>query len=174
MSSGSSIAGEPPVVVAPADDEAGGWRKYALAAGFLAPAALLLTVWIVYPAFKTIYRSFFDKSGDEFVWFENYENLFTSDRTLTAIKNNFLWLLIVPALVTAIGLIFAVLTERVRWSVAFKTAVFMPMAVSAFAAGVTWRLMYIQEPDQGAINAGVAAVKDTLDPAGVLSQAAPS
>ena len=40
---------------------------------------------------------------------------------------------------TAIGLIFAVLTERIRWAVAFKIAVFMPMAISLFAAGVIWR-----------------------------------
>ena len=81
---------------------------------------------------------------------------------------------VVPAAVTALGLIFAVLTERVRWSVAFKTVVFMPMAVSAFAAGVTWRIMYQQEPDRGAINAGIGRSKDVFSPAGVLSQAAPS
>ena len=72
-----------------------------------------------------------------------------------------------PALVTALGLLFAVLTERVSWSVAFKTVVFMPMAISAFAAGVTWRMMYAQDPDLGAVNAGIRAVKDTFTPPGV-------
>jgi len=47
----------------------------------------------------------------------------------------------VPATVTAFGLLFAVLTERVRWAVAFKTVIFLPMAISAFATGVTWRIM---------------------------------
>ena len=149
----------------------GGWRKYALAAGFLAPAAVLLTIWIIYPALSTICRSFYDKSGDEFVWFDNYENLFTSDQTLNAIKNNALWLLIVPALVTAIGLIFAVLTERIRWSVAFKTAVFMPMAISAFAAAVIWRVMDQKDPDIGAANAIIRVAHDYVSPPGVLSSA---
>ena len=167
MSSGGSIAGEPPVVAAPPPQrEAGRWRKYALAAGFLAPAALLLAVWIVYPAISTICRSFFDKTGDEFVWFDNYKNLFTSDQTLTAIKNNALWLLIVPAFVTAIGLIFAVLTERMRWSVAFKTAVFMPMAISAFAAAVIWRVMDQKDPDIGAVNAIIRRRARLRQPAG--------
>jgi alpha-glucoside transport system permease protein len=169
--SGASITAEPPAQGAPPSGE---WRKYAIAAGFLAPAILFLAVWIVYPTINTIIRSFFDRSGEEFIWFDNYKTLFTSDNLITAIKNNAIWVAFVPAVVTAIGLIFAVLTERVRWSVAFKTVVFMPMAVSAFAAGVTWRLMYIQDPDQGAINAGVAAVKDTFSPAGVLSDAAAS
>jgi alpha-glucoside transport system permease protein len=172
--SGASVTAEPPAKGAPPAREPGSWRKYAIAAGFLAPAAFLLGIWIVYPTVNTIFRSFFDRSGDGFIGIDNYRTLFTTDNLLTAIKNNAIWVAVVPAAVTILGLIFAVLTERVRWSVAFKTAVFMPMAVSAFAAGVTWRLMYIQEPDQGAINAGVAAIKDAVDPAGVLSQAEPS
>ena len=80
----------------------------------------------------------------------------------------------VPALVTALGLIFAVLTERVRWAVAFKTAVFLPMAISAFATGVTWRIMYQQDPGLGAINALSRSVSGVFSPAGVLSSAFPS
>ena len=174
MESGSSIAGEPPVAAVPPEREPGAWRKYALAAGFLAPAAFFLLIWIVYPAGSTIKRSFFDKTGDEFVWFENYTNLFTNDQTLNAIKNNFLWLLIVPAFATAVGLIFAVLTERVRWSVAFKTAVFMPMAISAFAAAVIWRVMDQKDPDIGAVNAIIRVGYDYVKEPGVLSDARPS
>ena len=174
MAESGSITGEPPVAAVPPEEEAGAWRKYALAAGFLAPAAFFLLIWIVYPAISTIYRSFFDSTGDEFVWFDNYTNLFTNDRTLNAIKNNFLWLLIVPAFATAIGLIFAVLTERVRWSVAFKTAVFMPMAISAFAAAVIWRVMDQKDPDIGAVNAMIRVGYDYVHEPGVLSDAKPS
>jgi alpha-glucoside transport system permease protein len=172
--SGASVTAEPPVRGAPPAAEPGGWRKYALAAGFLAPAFFFLAVWIVYPTIRTIVRSLFSRRGDEFVWFDNYTQIFSSDVLLTAVKNNAIWVIVVPALVSAIGLIFAVLTERVGWSVAFKTAVFMPMAISAFAAGITWRIVYLQDPDQGALNAGIAAVRDAVDPPGVLSDAAPS
>jgi alpha-glucoside transport system permease protein len=81
---------------------------------------------------------------------------------------------VVPAFVTAVGLIFAVLTERVRWAVAFKTVVFLPMAISAFATGVTWRLMYQQDPNLGAINALGRTVSDAFSSPGVLSNALPS
>ncbi len=172
--SGASVTAEPPAQGAPPTGQPGAWRKYAVVAGFLAPAVVFLGVWIVYPAIYTVARSFFDEGWGDFVGFDNYERLFTSDRTVTAIKNNAIWVLVVPAFVVAIGLIFAVLTERVRWSVAFKTAVFMPMAISAFAAGVIWRIMYQQDPDQGAVNAVIAVGKDFVDPAGVLSEAQPS
>ena len=172
--SGASITAEPPARGAPPPTRLPFWRKYAVAALFLAPTILFLGVWVVYPTIRTIIRSLFDQTGETFVWFENYERIFTSDVLLTAVKNNAIWVLVVPVLVTVLGLIFAVLTERIGWSVAFKTAVFMPMAISAFAAGVTWRIMYQQDPEQGAINAAVAAVKDAFSPAGVLSEAAPS
>jgi alpha-glucoside transport system permease protein len=68
-------------------------------------------------------------------------------------------------------LIFAVLTERVRWSVAFKTVVFLPMAISAFATGVTWRIMYIQDPNLGAVNALGRVFVDAVTPPGVLQNA---
>jgi alpha-glucoside transport system permease protein len=173
--SGASVTAEPPVRGAPRPSEAGRWRTYAVALGFLAPAAIFLIVWIIYPAIYTIVQSLFRGSGfGEFAGIDNYKTLFTSDNLLTAIKNNAIWVAVVPAAVTAIGLIFAVLTERVSWSVAFKTVVFMPMAVSAFAAGVTWRIMYQQEPDRGAINAAIGSVNGVFSPAGVLSEAAPS
>jgi alpha-glucoside transport system permease protein len=173
--SGTSVTAEPPVHPAPEIGGPGRWRKHALAVGFLGPAAVFLGVWILYPTIYTVARSFFGRGGwSDFVGIDNYRTLFTSDVLKTAIKNNFLWIAVVPAFVTAIGLIFAVLTERIRWTVAFKTAVFMPMAISAFAAGITWRIVYQQDPNQGAINAAIRSVKGVISPAGVLSDAAPS
>ena len=142
--------------------------------GFLGPALFFLSVWVIYPTLATMWRSLFSNRGGEFVGLDNYERLFTDDRLLTALKNNALWVLIIPAAVTAIGLVFAVLVERVRWSVAFKIALFIPLAVSLFAVGVIWRIMYQQDPERGVINAGIAAIKGTFTDAGVLSSAAPS
>jgi alpha-glucoside transport system permease protein len=142
-----------------------------MTAVFLGPAALMLTVWLVYPTIRTVIRSFFNRDGTQFVWFDNYQALFTTDTLLTAIKNNAIWVGVVPALVTSIGLIFAVLTERVRWGVAFKIAVFMPMAISLFAAGVIWHIMYTKDPQQGAVNAAIKVVHDAFASSGVLTSA---
>src|SRR5262245_2759701 len=150
------------------------WQRYGVAALFLAPALLLLVVWIVYPTLSTIRRSFYDRTGDSFIGLDNYRTLFSDDTLRKAIENNLLWLLVVPAFVTAIGLVFAVLIERIRFSVAFKVAVFMPMAISLFAAGVIWRLMYDQDPQQGTINAAISVVKDAVSPSGALPSATPS
>jgi alpha-glucoside transport system permease protein len=171
------ITAEPPVVAAPPPStEPGRLGRFLTTTVFLAPALLMLAVWMVYPAVYTIIRSFFGQTGFLGTWvgIDNYKTLFTTSSLITAIKNNAIWVGVVPALVTSIGLIFAVLTERVRWSVAFKTVVFLPMAISAFATGVTWRIMYQQDPSQGAVNALGKSVSGVFSPAGVLSNALPS
>ena len=156
MSESATTVEAPSPGLPPGDHEPGLFQRYGVAIIFLGPTLVLLGVWVVYPTIRTIIRSFYDRDGDEFIGLDNYETLFTDDTLVTAIKNNFLWLLIVPAFVTAIGLVFAVLLERIRFSVAFKVVVFMPMAISLFAAGVIWRLMYEKDPSQGTINAGIA------------------
>ncbi len=177
MSAGG-ITAEPPVVAAApsAPRGPGSLGRYVTGALFLAPAVFLLGVWLVFPTLYTIVRSFFGQTGflGHWVGIDNYKRLFTTSTLTTAIKNNAIWVAVVPAFVTSIGLLFAVLTERVRWSVAFKTAVFLPMAISAFATGVTWRIMYQQDPGLGAINALSKTVSGIVSPAGVLSQAFPS
>jgi alpha-glucoside transport system permease protein len=160
----------------PPSAEPGRLGRYVTGATFLAPAMFMLVVWMVYPAVYTIVRSFFGQNGylGHWVGIANYKTLFTTSTLTTAIKNNAIWVAVVPALVTAIGLIFAVLTERVRWAVAFKTTVFLPMAISAFATGVTWRIMYQQDPGLGAINALGRSIADVVNSPGVLSNALPS
>jgi alpha-glucoside transport system permease protein len=173
--SAGNVAVEPPVEAAPPPEAGPGWRRYLTGTFFLLPAFVILGVWIVYPTVYTVVRSFFGLNGfNRFVGIDNYKSLFTTATLTTAIKNNLIWVAVVPATVTAIGLVFAVLTERVRWSVAFKTAVFLPMAISAFATGVTWRIMYVQDPNLGAVNALGRSVVEIFKSPGTLTDAQPS
>jgi alpha-glucoside transport system permease protein len=174
MSHGSITAAAPPRAASPASSQARG--RYVTGALFLLPAFILLGVWLLYPTVYTIVRSFFGPSGylGGWVGIDNYRTLFTTSTLITAIKNSAIWVAVVPAFVTAFGLLFAVLAERISWSVGFKTVVFLPMAISAFATGVTWRIMYQQNPDQGAINALGRTVSDAFSAPGVLSNAVPS
>ena len=168
----STVTAAPPVTEVPPPPSSRG--KHAISLAFLAPAAFFLGVWVVYPAIRTLIRSFYSDAGGDFVWFENYEALFRDETIQTAIKNNVIWVLVVPAGVTALGLLFAVLTERVPWAPAFKVAVFVPLAVSLFAVGVIWRIMYQQDPDRGAINAGIVAIQGIFSEQGALTTAKPS
>ena len=148
-------------------------RSPRLAALFLLPAALVLAALVLYPLVYSLIRSFFDRSGDEFVGLGNYVNTFTDDRTLTAFKNNVIWVVVAPAAVTGLGLVLAVLTERIRWATAFRLVLFMPMAISLFASGIIFRLVYEEDPGQGVVNAAVVGVHDLFSPSSAYPGARP-
>jgi alpha-glucoside transport system permease protein len=135
-----------------------------LAALFLTPALLLVVVFLVYPTAYSLVRSMFDARGDEFVGAENYVTAFTDDRTLVALRNSVIWVLVAPSLVTTIGLVLAVLTERIRWATAFRLVMFMPLAISLVASGIIFRLVYEEDPDRGLVNAVAVSVHDVVSP----------
>nr|WP_322725090.1 sugar ABC transporter permease [Streptomyces phyllanthi] len=141
---------------------------------FLLPALVLLGALVVYPIGYSVWRSLFDADGSGFVGLGNYVDVFTDDSTLTAVRNTAIWVAVAPAVVTALGLIFAVLTERIRWGTAFKLIVFMPMAISMLAAGIIFRLVYEQDPEQGVANAVVTSVHDVFADESVYPKARPN
>ncbi|MFJ2717682.1 ABC transporter permease subunit [Streptomyces sp. NPDC087437] len=129
---------------------------------FVFPALLLLGALVVYPVLFSVGRSFFDASGSRFVGGDNYTEMFRDPATLKAVRNTTIWVVVAPALLTGLGLILAVLVEKVRWATAFKLLLFMPMAVSFLAAGIIFRLAYDEDPDKGVLNAAVVSVHDAF------------
>ncbi|HZP19452.1 MAG TPA: sugar ABC transporter permease [Bauldia sp.] len=109
---------------------------------FVGPALLFVTVYLVYPVFETLRLSFYDKYGQKFVGFDNYTWAFTDSVFWQSALNNLGWLVIVPALATSLGLIIAVLADRVWWGNIAKSLIFMPMAISFVGAAVIWKFVY--------------------------------
>ncbi|MBN9152067.1 MAG: ABC transporter permease subunit [Cryobacterium sp.] len=139
-----------------------GRRRLVTALIFLAPALFLLGVLIGYPVVYSVWRSLFDASGRNFVGGANYVTMFTDPATFIAIRNNVIWVIVAPITCTVLGLIFAVLMNRITWATAFKLIVFMPMAISMVASGVIFRTLFQENPDLGAVNAGLVAVHDAF------------
>ncbi|WP_432028555.1 carbohydrate ABC transporter permease [Streptomyces sp. 1222.5] len=169
----AAAAGAPPGPAAPKSRKSVTGTRRTVAALFLLPALVLLGALVVYPIGYSVVRSFYNASGDGFAGVDNYKALFTDDGIRTALKNNIIWVVFAPAVSTALGLVFAVLTERVRWGTAFKLVVFMPMAISMLAAGIIFRLVYDQDPDKGVANAVWVGVHDTFAQSSAFPKAHP-
>jgi alpha-glucoside transport system permease protein len=120
---------------------------------FLLPALIAMGLYLVYPVFGSFYRSLFDRAGDEFIWFGNYAVMLGDDGFRTALFNNLLWVLVVPAGSTFLGLLVAQLTDRLAWGNVAKSLIFMPMAISFVGASLIWKFVYANNPDIGLINA---------------------
>ncbi|RMF37045.1 MAG: sugar ABC transporter permease [Alphaproteobacteria bacterium] len=122
---------------------------------FLFPALFALTLYLAYPVFETLRLSLTDRdAGGAFVGLDNYAQMLAEPKFWEALRNNFLWLLIVPAASTAFGLMAAQLTDRIGWGNLAKSLIFMPMAISFVGAGVIWKLVYETRP-AGAEQIGV-------------------
>jgi alpha-glucoside transport system permease protein len=108
---------------------------------FLGPALLFLTLYLIYPAISTLIWSFYDKN-ENFIGFGNYAWAMQDDQFRQSIFNNFLWLLVVPAACTLLGLIIAVLTDKLKWGTLARSLIFLPLAISFVGASVIWKFVY--------------------------------
>ncbi|HIP98974.1 TPA: sugar ABC transporter permease, partial [Candidatus Bipolaricaulota bacterium] len=129
---------------------------------YLFPALAMLAAFLIVPTINTVYLSFFGPRSQSFVGVQNYLQAFTSPLMLTAFRNNLLWLVVFTVFTVGVGLALAVLLDRVRYEVAIKSIVFLPMAISSVAAGIIWKFMYAFRPAYanqiGLLNAIVVAL----------------
>jgi alpha-glucoside transport system permease protein len=121
---------------------------------FSFPVILLGGVYLIYPLFETLRLSFTDRDlGGAFVGLANYQEMFSQKRFLEAMRNDILWLTVVPTASTALGLLVALLTDRIAWGNIAKTFIFMPMAYSFVGASMAFFLIYDGRSEVGALNA---------------------
>ncbi|HTS15191.1 MAG TPA: sugar ABC transporter permease, partial [Candidatus Sulfotelmatobacter sp.] len=127
------------------------WRDRILPWLFVGPALILLSIYLLYPAVATVYRSFIDAKG--VFTLANYGVMTTPD-FVGILRNNVVWLILATGGSVFLGLIIAGLFDRVRREALAKTFIFMPLAISLIGASVIWGFMYAWEP-QGQAQIGL-------------------
>jgi alpha-glucoside transport system permease protein len=159
-----------PVAAPPQPSEGRGraWSGFERLQGmlFVLPALVVLTLFLIYPAYYTIRLAFYEGGFDfgfaHYLGIDNFKQLLTNDKDFLdlskfppggALINNVRWVIFYISLSLIIGLALAVLAVRVRYERAVKTAIFVPMAISATAVGVIWLFVYAPDPDIGVLNA---------------------
>jgi alpha-glucoside transport system permease protein len=131
---------------------------------FLAPAFALLGLMLLYPTVQTINYSFANRDATEYVGLENYREVLGSDAFQSAILNNVLWLIIVPAMTVVFGVVVAVLADKLSTTgeKVSKSVIFLPMAISFVGASTIWLLVYAYDPDSEPATGLLNAVWRTL------------
>ncbi|MEJ1154997.1 sugar ABC transporter permease [Microbacterium marmarense] len=109
---------------------------------FLTPAALLLLIGLIIPSIQTFVAAFMNSSGKEFIGFDNFVWVFTQPDGIRTVANTIVWVLIAPAVSTAVGLAYAVFIDKTRGEKIYKVLVFMPMAISFVGASIIWKFVY--------------------------------
>ena len=117
---------------------------------YIGPATFLLFFFLVYPSINTVYISFFNYNSEIFIGIKNYLYCFTNEVMLNSFRNNALWVIVFVPLTVFLGLIIAVLADRVKYESIVKSVIFMPMAISFVGAGVIWKFVYAYRPASAA------------------------
>lgn len=129
---------------------------------WLAPALAFLVVFLVYPSIGSLIRSFQNAAGTKFIGLDNYAWFLNDDASLVALKNSLIWLVVLTTLTVGLGLLIAVLVDRVRYETVAKSVIFVPLAISMVAASVIWTFMYDYQvppnPQVGTLNAALGSV----------------
>jgi alpha-glucoside transport system permease protein len=156
---------------------------------FVLPALIVLALFLIYPAYYTTRLAFY--KGDflynfvDWVGLDNFKDLLTNDPDFLdtskfhgwnilaelvykndggALLNNLHWVIFYVTFSLAIGLALAVLAVRVRYERAVKSAIFIPMAISATAVGIIWLFVYSPDPDIGVLNGVIKAFDSGFHP----------
>jgi alpha-glucoside transport system permease protein len=129
-------------------------RDRVLPVVFIAPAVLLLGIYLVYPAVVTVIGSFQDEAGA--FTLANWASLATPP-FLEILRNNILWLVFGTSGSVGLGLLTAALFDRIRRESLAKVFVFLPLAISLVGATVIWKFVYAwappSQPQFGLLNA---------------------
>jgi sn-glycerol 3-phosphate transport system permease protein len=142
-------------------DERAVFRSGLLPYGLLLPQIAITIVFFYWPASQAVWQSFLvqDAFGirTEFVWFENYRDLFGQPAYYQALVNTALFSTAVTVLSLSFALLLAVMADKqIRGGAVYRTLLIWPYAVAPAVAGVLWMFMF--HPSLGTIARGLRAL----------------
>jgi alpha-glucoside transport system permease protein len=116
---------------------------------FLGPALVLLLAGLIIPAIRTFLFSFMNPDSNEWVGFDNYYWMTQDPNIKSIMVNTILWILVVPIFTAALGLLLAIMLDRIKHESIPKSLLFMPMAISFVGASIIFKFVYeYREPDE--------------------------
>lgn len=113
----------------------------------LLPQMAVTVVFFLWPAGRAIYQSFLREDAwgfsSQFVWFENYIDLFQDNLYLQSFGTTLIFSLAVTIISLSMGLLFAATTDWViRGTKSYRALLMWPYAVAPAVAGALWFFMF--------------------------------
>jgi len=128
---------------------------------FVLPALLLFLVFWVYPVLQLFYYSVTNFNGVnynyDFVGFKNYARIIREGSLVNAIKNTFIYTVIIVIGSNVLGLALAMLLNmKIAGKTVFRTLTYIPALFSAIVVGFIWS--YVFMPGSGMLASLLNAV----------------
>ncbi len=111
---------------------------------FLAPALVIIAVFVLYPIGAVVYYSFTDYSiSTPPVWIglQNYAALMVDPIFWQALEHSFIYLIVTPILIVLCILLAILVNRKLPGIYAFRAMYYIPVVSGSIAVGIAWRLM---------------------------------
>lgn len=132
---------------------------------FIAPVAILLSIFLLYPIFYSFYLTLTSTRGTltKFTGLANYRKLFTDPLFFKALKNTFRILLLQVPLMLIFALMFAAMlnTKKLKFKGFFRTAIFLPSVTSLIAYAILFKMLFSYD---GMVNDALMKLHFISDP----------
>jgi putative chitobiose transport system permease protein len=112
---------------------------------FLAPALVLLGIFVLYPIIAVIWYSFTDydiATPPVFIGLDNYAKLLEDDTFRLAIVHSFVYLLVTPILIVLSIALAIIVNRRLKGIHIFRALYFVPAISGSIAIGLAWRWIF--------------------------------
>ena len=112
---------------------------------FLAPALILLGIFVFYPIAAVVYYSLTDYDivrPPVFIGLDNFIRLLDDDTLKLALLHSFLYLLVTPILIGLAIALAIVVNRRLRGIHIYRALYFVPAVSGSIAIGLTWRWLF--------------------------------
>ena len=122
---------------------------------WILPSIVLMFIFIIIPIFSVFRMAFsrVTKTGlvKEFIWFDNFTKVLTSDKFLMVLKNTAIWTVAVVCLSTLLGFILALLlNNKFKGRKIARAIVVFPWATTLVIQASIWN--FIINKDYGTLN----------------------
>ena len=124
----------------------GAWRERGQVLIFAGPAVFLVFAGLFVPAVRTIWVSFHDDGGKNWVGLDNYDEIFSGSGTRLVLMNTFTWVVGGTLFVVIVALAVARFADGMRGEKVAKSLIFIPAAIALAGAGIIWKFIYAGPP----------------------------
>ena len=125
---------------------------------FLAPALVLLAIFVAYPMVAVVWYSFTDYDivrPPVFIGLDNYQQLLGDEVFRLALTHSFLYLIVTPILIVLAISLAIVVNRSMRGIHVFRALYFVPAVSGSIAIGLSWRWLFERN---GFINSSLQAM----------------
>jgi putative chitobiose transport system permease protein len=112
---------------------------------FLAPALVLIAVFVLYPIASVVYYSFTSYDivrPPVFVGLDNYRQLVADPTFWKALTNSLVYLIATPTLIVLSIVLAIVVNRRLRGIHVFRALYYIPAISGSIAIGISWRWLF--------------------------------